>query len=47
MLPGLVRLDFGIGGGLVGDGDEVIGVQVGIIIPLWLLYTGLSIPALK
>ena len=26
ILPGLVWLDFGIGGGLVGDGEEVIGV---------------------
>ena len=29
ILPGLVRLDLGIGGGLVGDGEEVIGVVSG------------------
>ena len=28
MLPELVRLDFGIGGSLVGNGDEVIGVLI-------------------
>ena len=26
VLPGLVRLDLGIGGGLDGDGEEVVGV---------------------
>ena len=26
VLPGLVRLDFGLGEGLDGDGEEVIGV---------------------
>ena len=26
VLPGLVRLDLGVGGGLDGDGDEVVGV---------------------
>ena len=27
ILPGSVRLDLGIGGGLVGNGEEVIGVE--------------------
>ena len=26
ILPGLVRLDLSIGGGLVGDGEKVFGV---------------------
>ena len=26
LLPGLVKLDLGIGGGLAGDGGEVLGV---------------------
>ena len=26
VLPGLVRLDLGVGGGLDGDGEEVVGV---------------------
>ena len=26
VLPGLVRLDLGVGGGLDGDGGEVVGV---------------------
>ena len=26
VLPGLVRLDLGVGGGLDGDGKEVVGV---------------------
>ena len=29
IVPGLVRLDLGIGGGLVGDGEEVIGLVSG------------------
>ena len=29
VLPGLVRLDLGIGGGLNGDGEEGIGVVSG------------------
>ena len=28
ILPGLVRLDLSIGGGLVEDGEEVIGVKL-------------------
>ena len=29
ILPGLVRLDLGLGAGLDGDGEEVVGVVSG------------------